>query len=127
MAALTMSFDKDACRYAAAVQTNGYRVEMITPQNIKTMMLPLFQQWISKVGGGQGPQHIYYFRDGVSEGQYTHVLNQEVKDMKAALAEKFGPRASTVSSVDFSCVLQRPPMRDTSLTAAGRPVRCTLS
>ncbi|PSS06975.1 hypothetical protein M430DRAFT_271769 [Amorphotheca resinae ATCC 22711] len=96
MAALTMSFDKDACRYAAAVQTNGYRVEMITPQNIKTMMLPLFQQWISKVGGGQGPQHIYYFRDGVSEGQYTHVLNQEVKDMKAALAEKFGPRASTI-------------------------------
>ncbi len=25
MAALTMSLDKDACRYAAAVQTNGHR------------------------------------------------------------------------------------------------------
>lgn len=98
MAAITMSFDKDACRYAAAVQTNGYREEMITPGNIRTMFIPLFEQWIQKVGGGKGPQHIYYFRDGVSEGQYLHVLEREVKQMKKALFEKFGDSANTVSS-----------------------------
>lgn len=98
MAALTMSFDKEACRYAAAVQTNGHRVEMITEFNIKTMMVPLFRQWITKVGHGQGPQHIYYFRDGVSEGQYSHVLTQEVDNMKKALGEAFGPQAATVGS-----------------------------
>jgi eukaryotic translation initiation factor 2C len=96
MAAITMSFDRDACRYAAAVQTNGYRVEMITTQNIKSMMIPLFDQWIARVGGGKGPQHIYYFRDGVSEGQYLHVLEQEVKEMKKALVEKYGAPAANV-------------------------------
>src|SRR4051812_22709710 len=99
MAAITMSFDKNACRFAAAVQTNGHRVEMITTRNIKSMMVPLFQIWIKEVGGGKGPQHIYYFRDGVSEGQYTHVLEQEVKDMKAALIETFGPPAANVRSL----------------------------
>jgi eukaryotic translation initiation factor 2C len=97
MAALTMSFDQNACRYAAAVQTNGHRVEMITPNNIRGMMLPLFEQWIAKVGGGRGPSHIYYFRDGVSEGQFMQVLNYELSDMKQALAEKYGP--GTVSGV----------------------------
>jgi len=97
MAALTMSFDKDACRYAAAVQTNGHRIEMITTNNIRTMMMPLFGQWVSKVGGGAGPSHIYYFRDGVSEGQYAHVLNQEVKDMKAAIASQYGAASAGVS------------------------------
>jgi eukaryotic translation initiation factor 2C len=98
MAAITMSFDSLACRYAAAVQTNGYRVEMITPTNIKNMQIPLFEKWVEQVGGGKGPQHIYYFRDGVSEGQYLQVLNQEVKVMKNALAERFGAAANSVSS-----------------------------
>lgn len=96
MAAITMSFDSLACRYAAAVQTNGHRVEMITEGNIQTMMVPLFKQWIAKVGNGRGPEHIYYFRDGVSEGQYSHVLNQEVKHMKAALVQAFGPPAANI-------------------------------
>jgi len=98
MAALTMSFDTQGCRYAAAVQTNGYRVEMITTSNLKTMMIPLVRQWITKVGGGKGPEHIYYFRDGVSEGQYAHVLNQEVADMKKLMSEAFGPSADAVNS-----------------------------
>lgn len=96
MAALTMSMDTTACRYAAAVQTNGSRVEMITKENIKTMMIPLFKQWIKRVGKGQGPHHIYYFRDGVSEGQFEHVLNQEVADMKDALKDAFGNPAAEV-------------------------------
>ena len=89
MAAITMSWDREACRYAAAVQTNGYRVEMITPANIRTTFMTLYERWVTDVGGGNGPQHIYYFRDGVSEGQYLHVLEQEVKEMKNAISQKF--------------------------------------
>ncbi|QSZ31113.1 hypothetical protein DSL72_000676 [Monilinia vaccinii-corymbosi] len=85
-----MSMDAIACRYAAAVQTNGHRVEMITKDNIKTMLIPLYQYWVKKLGIKNGPQHIYYFRDGVSEGQFEHVINQEIKDMKAALLKEFG-------------------------------------
>lgn len=97
MAALTMSFDRFACRYAAAVQTNGHRVEMITEGNINSMMMPLFHRWIQQVGGGKGPQHIYYFRDGVSEGQYSQVLEQEVTHMKKAIDAKYGQNAKDVS------------------------------
>jgi eukaryotic translation initiation factor 2C len=65
------------------------RVEMITTSNIRSMMMPLFEYWVKNVGGGQGPSHIYYFRDGVSEGQYEHVLQQEVHDMKKCVTERY--------------------------------------
>jgi len=85
MAAITMSMDKLGIRYAAACETNGYRVEMITTDNISSMMKPLLQKWTQNVGGGKWPSRIMYFRDGVSEGQYQHVLQQEVQDMKALI------------------------------------------
>lgn len=81
-AAMTMSMDKLACRYAAAVETNGVRVEMIATRNIEDMLKPLIQNWQENVGGGRLPENIYYFRDGVSEGQYQNLLNQEVGDIK---------------------------------------------
>ena len=55
-----------------------------------------------------GPAHIYYFRDGVSEGQYAHVLNQEVEDMKKSLADTFGADSAagvshpTLETLDFT-------------------------
>lgn len=85
MAALTVSMDKLATRYAAACETNGFRVEMITTDNINSMLKPMIQQWVSNNGGGKFPSRIIYLRDGVSEGQYQHVLQQEVHDMKALL------------------------------------------
>jgi len=85
MAALTCSMDKLGIRYAAACETNGYRVEMITTDNINNMLKPMIQHWTQHVGGGKFPSRIIYFRDGVSEGQYRHVLEQEVYDMKALL------------------------------------------
>lgn len=98
MAAITVSFDKICCRYAAAVQTNGHRVEMIHQTNIKTMLIPLIKLWVQNknAGNGSGPQHIYYFRDGVSEGQYSHVIDQEVKHMKEAMLEAFGAPAAAI-------------------------------
>ncbi|KAA6409085.1 MAG: eukaryotic translation initiation factor 2c [Lasallia pustulata] len=82
MAAITVSMDKIAARYAAACETNGHRVEMITTNNIETMVKPLLHEWCSTVNLGRLPEHLLYFRDGVSEGQYQHVLQQEVKDLK---------------------------------------------
>lgn len=86
-AAITMSMDKIAARYAAAVETNGIRVEMIATRNMEDMLKPLIQHWSENVGGGRLPEHVYYFRDGVSEGQYQNVLTQEVADIKRIFAE----------------------------------------
>lgn len=85
MAALTVSFDKHAGRYAAACQTNGKRVEMISETNMREMLGPMTQQWSAQVGGGNLPQQIYYMRDGVSEGQFAHVIQQEVPHIRAVM------------------------------------------
>jgi hypothetical protein len=82
MAALTVSMDRLGTRYAAAVETNGCRVEMVSTWNIDTMLEPLFKEWMSVVNGGKFPHHVMYFRDGVSEAQYQHVLQLEVRDLK---------------------------------------------
>lgn len=81
-AAMTVSMDKYAARYAAGVQTNGYRVDMISTRNLRDMLIPLFRHWCQNVSGGRLPEHVYYFRDGVSEGQYLNVLKHEVADIK---------------------------------------------
>ena len=85
MAAMTMSLDSYASRYAAACQTNPHRVEMITSHNIDTMMEPLFNHWAQNVGQGHLPSHVYYFRDGVSAAQYGNVMLYEVAALKALL------------------------------------------
>jgi len=85
MAALTMSLDQYAARYAAAVQTNGTRVEMLTPANIDGMMSPLMNHWAQTTGQGKYPAHVYYFRDGVSAAQYGNVMKSEVAPLKALL------------------------------------------
>lgn len=92
MAAMTVSLDKTCARYGAAVQSNGLRKEMITSSNIHEMLKPLVQWWIANVGEGRPPRHLYYFRDGVSEGQYAALLKQEVADIKQLMNE-LGQRA----------------------------------
>ena len=87
MAAMTVSLDKTCSRYGAAVETNGKRVEMISGANIDSLLTPLVDWWVKNVGGGQLPKHVYYFRDGVSEGQYIPLLKFEVGDMKAVFSK----------------------------------------
>lgn len=80
MAALTMSMDKNATRFAAACQTNGYRQETIQPQSMHSMLTNLVRFWIAS--NNASPLHIYYLRDGVSEGQFQAVLDEEVEQMR---------------------------------------------
>ncbi|KAI5239632.1 Piwi-domain-containing protein [Aureobasidium subglaciale] len=85
MAAMTVSMNPQATRYAAAVETNGHRVEMITDENIEKHIMSLVKNgWSAKVGQGKAPTTVVYFRDGVSEGQFAQVIDQEVAAMKGA-------------------------------------------
>ncbi|KAI9738223.1 MAG: hypothetical protein M1834_008721 [Cirrosporium novae-zelandiae] len=87
-AAMTVSMDPAFVRYAARCQTNGQRVEMIAPANIEYCLEPLVQEWLMNVNGGRNPQFVYYFRDGVSEGQFSQVLNEEVRSIKNLLRKR---------------------------------------
>ena len=51
------------------------------------MLRPLAKAWTAKVSVGMAPHVVYYFRDGVSEGQYSHVAKQEVESIRKVLNE----------------------------------------
>ncbi|KAM5587205.1 hypothetical protein ABKV19_005911 [Rosa sericea] len=68
-------------RYAARVRPQYHRTESIS--NFGDMVLELVESYfrINKVK----PEKIVVFRDGVSEGQFDMVLNEELLDLKRAL------------------------------------------
>lgn len=86
MAAFTMSMDRAFTRYAANCETNGNRVEIISTNIINTKLKEMVKMWAQNFAG-HTPQQVLYFRDGVSEGQFQFVLNQEVADMKQMFKE----------------------------------------
>ena len=106
MAAISVSMDKFGGRYLAACQSNGHRVEMISSWNMDDMLKPIFREWMGRVAGGRIPQHLIYIRDGVSEGQYEHVLQQEVKDIRHVwemLDESSGQQAA--KDIQFTVIV----------------------
>lgn len=88
MAAITVSMDLSCARYAAGVQTNGFRVEMVSQFNIHSLVTPLLQYWMENIGEGRVPDHVYYFRDGVSEAQFSPLIENEVADLKNVFLTK---------------------------------------
>ncbi|KIX93759.1 uncharacterized protein Z520_10665 [Fonsecaea multimorphosa CBS 102226] len=103
MAAVTVSFDRFGGRYAAACQTNGRRVEMISEANWRNILRPLVREWMSQVGGGRSPQQVYYMRDGVSTNQFEHVLQQEVPHIRSVIescmdGQKFQGKITVISA-----------------------------
>ncbi|KAK3990966.1 Piwi domain-containing protein [Cladorrhinum sp. PSN332] len=87
VAALTVSMDKDAAVYCAGVQTNGRRVEIVQPAIMHTVLGPMVEKWQKK--NGCLPQHVFYLRDGVSEGQFAHVMQYEYLELKRVFNESF--------------------------------------
>ncbi|KAK8101784.1 hypothetical protein PG999_012158 [Apiospora kogelbergensis] len=79
-AAMTVSTDKSATRYAASVQTNSYRREIVGSVNMRYLLGRLLNYWVST--NKCYPKHVYFFRDGVAEGQFGQVIDTEVKEIK---------------------------------------------
>lgn len=102
MAAMTVSLDKTCSRYGASVQSNGKRVEMIVKENIQEMLTPLVDWWMKNTGQGKLPKHVYYFRDGVSEGQYIPLLRNEVADIKEVMSKLGQEHPDNMVSLYFS-------------------------
>lgn len=86
MAAVCASVDEHALRYRAGVQTNGYRVEMIMASTLHSILPDMINDF-KQNNKGQAPQHLFYLRDGVSEGQFSQVLETEVEEFKAIFEE----------------------------------------
>ncbi|ROW02467.1 hypothetical protein VMCG_06148 [Cytospora schulzeri] len=87
MAAMTISMNRDATRYAAVCETNGQRIEILSPARIREMIPSTVERWCQE--HKCAPQHVFYFRDGVSEGQFAGVLQSEAEEVREQI-EKVG-------------------------------------
>ncbi|KAL4606554.1 hypothetical protein ACB092_09G111500 [Castanea dentata] len=83
-----------ANRYAARVYPQLHRKERI--MDFGNMCLELVQSY-AKLNNNVMPDHIVVFRDGVSEGQFEMVLNEELLDLKMALQKiKYSPAITLI-------------------------------
>ena len=77
---MTGSLDLLGIRYAAVDANQAHRVELI--QDAQQMASELLKQF--KLSTTKDPKQIIYLRDGVSEGQFSHVLQQELAAIRKA-------------------------------------------
>lgn len=101
IAALTFSADLDYIKYWAGCATNGVRLEMITKDNIQRLVTKFARKWLEQQQG-RLPTHVFYVRDGVSEGQYSQVLNSEMRDIQSALNAIDAKKAA---STKYVCIV----------------------
>jgi eukaryotic translation initiation factor 2C len=88
MAAICCSIDKDASYFVGDAEANGKRVEVLMPQNVRQLIPPMIKAF--QQANKCFPKQVFYFRDGVSEGQFGHVMEYEIKALKQAFQQETG-------------------------------------
>ncbi|RYP13690.1 hypothetical protein DL765_006772 [Monosporascus sp. GIB2] len=89
MAAMTVSTDRHAAKYVGRCEVNGWRNEILLAKTTHVLFPKLLAYWC-KINN-TSPRHVYYFRDGVSDGQFQYVIDDEVKALKQCFREKNYP------------------------------------
>ena len=84
VAAVVASLDGRASQYAAHVSVQGPRVEIVN--QLSDAMVSLFNTFKSKNNGNM-PSTVIVYRDGVSEGQFEQVTNNELRAIKDSVAQ----------------------------------------
>ncbi len=77
--------DAKASRYAASIRVQTGRTEIIADlANMVKELLKTFYQTC-----GRKPDRILFYRDGVSEGQFAHVLKEEISAVRGIVTSFF--------------------------------------
>ncbi|XP_015374686.1 PREDICTED: protein argonaute-2-like [Diuraphis noxia] len=87
IAAVVGSMDAHPSRYAATVRLQEHRLEFI--QDLSSMVWELLIMFYKSTGGYK-PHRIILYRDGVSERQYSHVLQHELTAIREACIKLAG-------------------------------------
>ncbi|KAJ7172992.1 argonaute-like protein [Mycena crocata] len=101
-AAVVSSVDSHAAKYVATQSVQTSRQELITDLQAMTKLLlgkyMSYREAIEKVKpSNKAPKRLIFYRDGVSEGQFQQVLDQELPLIKAACQELgINPRITLV-------------------------------
>lgn len=84
------SIDGDLGQWPALSWEQTSRQEMLSSKLTEAFMLRL-DTW-SKHNGGRYPDNIIIYRDGVSEGQFSLVLDKELPSIREACRKKYSPQ-----------------------------------
>jgi eukaryotic translation initiation factor 2C len=86
IASVVGSMDSFACQYASVARIQPIRAEIIL--DMGSMVVELLQKFYSMTG--TKPQRIIFYRDGISEGQFSEVIRTEVTAIRKA-CKAMGP------------------------------------
>ncbi|KAG2741918.1 hypothetical protein P692DRAFT_201246313 [Suillus brevipes Sb2] len=100
--ALVGNVDSDTAKYIATSRVQTSRVEIIEDlQDMAKHVLSMYmkyRQFAEKKTGNLAPARLIFYRDGVSEGQFKQVLDNELKSIKEACAElKINPKITIIA------------------------------
>ncbi|KAF1951180.1 Piwi-domain-containing protein [Byssothecium circinans] len=86
IAAIVGSVDKTGGKFLGSMRLQPKdAVEVIQASNVESMVLERLSDW-RKANASVWPKNILYYRDGVSEGQYSQVKAIELPSIHAAVA-----------------------------------------
>lgn len=88
IAAVVASIDNEYGQWPGSIRCQDSKKEMVS--TLKFMMQERLKLWIKT--NNRGPEKILIYRDGVSEGQYKTVLEDELEQIREACKEIYGPR-----------------------------------
>ena len=98
---IVASVDKDLGQWPATAWAQAGRVEMLD-ENLETKFVERLRLW-QKHNQNRLPENIVIFRDGVSEGQFSQVLDKELPHIRAACKSTYPannqPKISIIVSV----------------------------
>lgn len=88
IAGVVASTNKHLCQWPGSIRSQTGRKEMV--EGLTAMMGERLDLWVEV--NKMLPKKIIIYRDGVSEGQYRLILEQELPAIQAAFTEKYGKR-----------------------------------
>lgn len=90
-ASLVANVDSDSAKYIADSRVQASRQEMVEDLQVMVKhmlnMYIRYRQYVEKKTTNVAPKRIIFYRDGVSEGQFKQVLEQELPLIQAACKE----------------------------------------
>lgn len=86
IAGVVASVDRYCAQWPASIRAQKSKQEMV--EHMREMIIERLRMW-QKVNKGSLPENIIVYRDGVSEGQYITVLQQEYVDIDGAITSVY--------------------------------------
>jgi hypothetical protein len=86
VAGIVASIDSTLAQWPAEIRVQGARQEMVA--DLETLLASRLQHW-SKCNKKALPENIIVYRDGVSEGQYNKVIDEELPLLQAACKKTY--------------------------------------